>query len=59
MSGSTATRRWDGKPETPAERRFFDLRASGYTGPVDQDGHAVARHLGTEDLGSDDTTGDR
>jgi hypothetical protein len=35
------TRRWDGKPETPADTRFYDLRASGYTGPIDQDGYAV------------------
>jgi hypothetical protein len=33
-----ATRRPDGKPETDADARFFDLRESGYTGPVDQDG---------------------
>jgi hypothetical protein len=32
------TRRPDGKPETPADTRFFDLRESGYTGPIDQDG---------------------
>jgi hypothetical protein len=37
------TRRPDGKPETEADKRFFDLRESGYTGPIDQDGHAV-RH---------------
>jgi hypothetical protein len=34
----TTTRRADGKPETEADRRFFALRGSGYTGPVDQDG---------------------
>lgn len=34
------TRRFDGKPETEADRKFFDLRESGYTGPVDQDGNA-------------------
>jgi hypothetical protein len=34
----TTTRRTDGKPETAADRRFFDLRKSGYTGPIDQDG---------------------
>jgi hypothetical protein len=33
------TRRPDGKPETDADTRFFDLRESGYTGPVDQDGN--------------------
>jgi hypothetical protein len=31
----------DGKPETDADRRFFDLRAAGYYGPIDQDGHPV------------------
>lgn len=35
------TRRWDGKPETAKDKRFFDLRESGYTGPIDQDGYAV------------------
>jgi hypothetical protein len=28
------TRRADGLPETEADTRFFDLRASGYTGPI-------------------------
>lgn len=32
------TRRVDGEPETAAETRFFDLRESGYTGPIDQNG---------------------
>lgn len=36
-----ATRRTDGKPETAADKRFFDLRAGGYTGPVDQNGCKV------------------
>jgi hypothetical protein len=36
-----ATRRVDGRPETDADRRFFDLRESGYTGWIDQDGYAV------------------
>jgi hypothetical protein len=35
------TRRVDGRPETDADRRFFDLREAGYTGPIDQDGHPV------------------
>jgi hypothetical protein len=35
------TRRWDGKPETPADKRFFDLRESGYRGPIDQHGNKV------------------
>lgn len=37
----TDTRRADGKPETPADTRFFDLRESGYDGPIDQDGYAA------------------
>lgn len=28
-------------PMTVAQRRFFTLRDGGYTGPIDQDGHAV------------------
>ena len=39
---ATGTRRVDGKPETDADKRFFDLRESGYTGPVNQDGYAVS-----------------
>ncbi len=35
------TRRWDGEAETEADERFFDLRESGYKGPIDQDGHRV------------------
>jgi hypothetical protein len=33
------SRRLDGKPETNADRKFFDERGSGYTGPLDQDGN--------------------
>lgn len=36
------TRRWDGEPETAVDKKFFDLRESGYTGPIDQDGNAVS-----------------
>lgn len=32
------SRRVDGKPETEADTRFYDLRESGYRGPIDQDG---------------------
>jgi hypothetical protein len=32
------TRRVDGKPETAADKRFFDLREKGYKGPIDRDG---------------------
>ncbi len=35
------TRRVDSKPETDADRRFFDLRESGYLGWIDQDGYPV------------------
>jgi hypothetical protein len=38
------SRRVDRKPETEADKRFFDLRESGYTGPVDQDGNATNEH---------------
>jgi hypothetical protein len=41
-SANPASRRPDGRPETAAESRFFDLRESGYTGAIDQDGHAVS-----------------
>ncbi len=32
------TRRGDGRPETEADRKFFDLRESGYDGPIDENG---------------------
>lgn len=35
------TRRVDGKPETEADTKFFDLREADYKGPIDQDGNAV------------------
>src|SRR6266536_5797947 len=35
------SRRFDGAPETDVDRRFFDLRESGYTGWIDSDGHPV------------------
>lgn len=35
------TRRVDGRPETEADKRFFDARESGYKGWIDQDGHPV------------------
>jgi hypothetical protein len=43
------TRRFDGKPETDADRRFYDLRESGYTGTIDQDGYPVASLWPDED----------
>lgn len=42
--GQRASRRIDGKPETDADKRFFNLRDSGYTGPIDQDGYATDEH---------------
>jgi hypothetical protein len=35
------SRRVDGRPETAAEKRFFDLRESGYIGPIGRDGRKV------------------
>jgi hypothetical protein len=35
------SRAWDGAPESAGDTRFFDLRESGYTGPIDQDGYRV------------------
>lgn len=35
------SRNWDKSPETPADARFHDLRESGWTGWIDQDGHAM------------------
>lgn len=43
----TTTRRADGLPETEVDTRLFDLRATDYTGPIDErgvatdDGHAA------------------
>jgi len=44
------SRRFDKQPETEAEKRFFDLRESGYTGPIDQDGYAVTSGVPVEVL---------
>ena len=46
----TWTRRADSKPETAADTRFFDLRESGYDGPVDQDGRKVTSGRAAEIL---------
>jgi hypothetical protein len=35
------TRRPDGKPETPADKRFFDARESGYRGATDEHGRKL------------------
>lgn len=40
-AGSRNSRRWDGEPETERDGRFFNLRESGYRGPIDQDGNAA------------------
>ena len=45
-----SSRRADGKPETEADTRFFDLRASGYSGPIDQDGYPVTEDDAVEIL---------
>lgn len=39
--GDNDSRRADGKPETAKDKKFFDLRESGYKGQIDQDGNAV------------------
>jgi hypothetical protein len=41
MTMSAKSRRFDRQPETPRDKRFFDLRESGYDGPIDKDGRAV------------------
>ncbi len=46
----TWTRRVDGEPETAADTRFFDLRESGYDGPIDQDGYKVTSGRAVEIL---------
>jgi hypothetical protein len=35
------TRRPDGKPETATDEKFFDLRESGETRPIDHNGNVV------------------
>ena len=32
------SRNWDKSPETARDKKFHDLRASGYKGPIDQSG---------------------
>jgi hypothetical protein len=39
LPAPVASCRLDGQPETDADRTFFDLRESGYAGPIDQDGN--------------------
>lgn len=38
------SRRVDGKPETKADKKFFDARESGYKGWLDQNGNRVDEH---------------
>lgn len=35
------SRNWDHSQETDRDSRFHDLRESGWTGPIDQDGYKV------------------
>ena len=35
------SRRTDKRPETAKDKKFFDLRESGSTKPIDQDGNEV------------------
>ena len=35
------SRRADGKPETAKDKKFFDLRESGETRPIDHNGNVV------------------
>ena len=37
---------WDGLPLDDKGRRFYALRESGYTGPIDQDGYPDATSEG-------------
>lgn len=32
------SRRYDNQSESAADRQFFDLRETGYTGPIDEHG---------------------
>ncbi|MGO1055552.1 hypothetical protein [Crossiella sp. CA198] len=50
MARHIPSRRVDGRSETPADTRFFDQRATGYPGPLDQDGHPVTTGLAAEIL---------
>lgn len=52
MSADKPTRRLDGKPETDADKRFFQLRDSGYRGPIDHHGYAIPEGRDAEYLRS-------
>jgi hypothetical protein len=51
-AAAASTRRADGKPETPADTQFFDLRQAGYNGPVGQDGRPAASGPAADALAS-------
>ena len=40
-SRDNGSRRADGKPENERDKKFFDLRASGETRPIDHRGEVV------------------
>jgi hypothetical protein len=40
-SSDNGSRRADGKAETARDKKFFDLRQSGYKGPIDHKGNKV------------------
>jgi hypothetical protein len=44
------SRNWDGSAESDRDRRFHDLRDSGYTGPIDQDGYKDTTSEGAQIL---------
>jgi hypothetical protein len=44
------SRRTDGKPETKADQKFFNLRESGYKGPIDQNGNKATSGTAVEIL---------
>ncbi|MBP2330618.1 hypothetical protein JOF56_011003 [Kibdelosporangium banguiense] len=37
----SASRNPGGRPESESDTRFFDLRESGYTGAINEQGHKV------------------
>jgi hypothetical protein len=37
------SRNWDRSPESARDKKFHDLRDSGYKGPIDQDGNKVTK----------------
>ena len=41
MARNSDSRRADGKPETAKDKKFFNLRESGWEGPIDHNGNKV------------------